>query len=433
MFDAIDPVPISPMEEGFLRDAFSVVVVARLEGCIEEDALIEALWRVQRRHPKLRAVKVVGANCSLFRFDRNASPIPFTITDYDNEEAFPWQEAIHRLVRIDPNGPLMAVTVCRSRVDERSVLITSVHHGIADGRSAIALVRDVLTEHANVQAALPPLPPLPVVSASRARFTTGWLGRLRLLRRFVRVQRLESRSQQTILPEAGDAGSRSSEWVHWVLSREETLTFVRRCRKEQVAPTGALVAGLFCGLMDCLQVPTAAFKCVCPFDVRDLLEASDHPPTAGDLGSFVGTMRGFYNVASQPRFWDLARQVHQDIETFVEHGGPALSFNLTHLRLHPWSPQVEAAVMRAPKGRPTVLVTNYGIVDMGETYGSLRLRGLTLGIQGDDISGPQLLIEALVLGQRLNVGFICDGLDRTFWEQIQVAFRRHLDDALRSG
>src|SRR5438034_1365782 len=90
IFDAIDPVPISPMEEGFLRDAISIVVVARLEGCIEQDALIEALWRVQRRHPKLRAVKANGANGSVFRFDREAPPVPFTITDYDKEDAFPW-------------------------------------------------------------------------------------------------------------------------------------------------------------------------------------------------------------------------------------------------------------------------------------------------------------------------------------------------------
>ena len=417
------------MEEGFWRGPIRVVVLLRLDGCIEAEFLVEALERLQRRHPKLRAVIAPGSGGrSRYQFDQLAAPIPFEITDCDEGES-PWREETRRLLELDspPAGPLAAVSVLRSRSRGWCELILSVYHGIADGRSGLTLVDDLLTEYANAEAHLEatPRPALPAISAARARPSGGWRGRFRLIRRFVRIQREERRSRQTSLPEGRDIPP-LSQWMHWVLSREDTHRLVRRCRTEQVSSSGALAAAAYCGLMDCLPVSEAFFKWHCPFDVRESLQGPYGPVTAQDLGSFASMMRGFYKVPQQPAFWDLARRVHQDIQMFVKQGGPAFAYNLGRVAVSRLFPQVEPVLLPWGSKRPTVLFTNYGVLNIRNAYGGLRPRECTLIFKGDNSARPWLIMEALVMGQQLNIGFAADGLEPAFWDRLHVAVGRHV-------
>ncbi|MBV8728590.1 MAG: hypothetical protein JO336_02150 [Acidobacteriia bacterium] len=90
---------------------------------------------------------------------------------------------------------------------------------------------------------------------------------------------------------------------------------------------------------------------------------------------------------------------------------------------------------RRPKLKPprnrhdTLLVTHYGVLDIKEEYGSLRPRECTL-ISNNAIAGPPLIIEGLILGQRLNIGFAADDLEPSFWDQLQGAVRGRLEAAM---
>ena len=431
MFQPEEPVLLSTIEEGFWRGTLGVVLLLRLDGCIEADLLGTSLQRLQRRHAKLRATIARGRDGKYrYQFDQVAPPIPFTITDYDAGE-FPWRQEARRLLHISPPpaGALAAVTVLRSRSRGASDLILSVHHGIADGRSGIMLLDDLLTEYANAEAHLEgdARPALPVVSAARATVSAGWRSRLRLVRRFLRLQR--EGGHQTSLPEGHDIPP-LSQWVHWVFSREDTLGLIRRCRREHVSFSGVLVAAAFCGLMDCLAVPDGFFKWYTPFDVRDVLEGPAGPVAPRTLGAFAVFMRAHCKVLQQPAFWDLARRVHQDIQAFVQDGGPALGYNMVKVGASRQFPAIQRMLERLlPSGsnRPTLFVTHYGVPDMRDAYGSLRPRECTLVFKGDESTGPWLVMEGLVMGQQLNVGFCADGLDPEFWERLHVAVRRHLD------
>jgi hypothetical protein len=87
---------------------------------------------------------------------------------------------------------------------------------------------------------------------------------------------------------------------------------------------------------------------------------------------------------------------------------------------------------RSTNQRETLLATHYGVLNMRETYGSLRPQRCTLMFK-NEITGPSLVMEALVLSQRLNIGFAADDLDPAFWEQLQIAVRRQLDAAVTDG
>ncbi len=436
-----DPVPLSAIESAFWdaeegsAGAFRAAVVMRLDGCIETHTLSLALERLQHRHPKLRAVVARDRDGRRsYHFDRIASPIPIEIHDYDGDD-FPWREEARRQLSLEfPSpGPFVRVAAFRSRARGCSELLLVVHHAIADGRSTLMLVENLLTEygHSELSEDGPSRPIAPPVSVPRAPRTGGWSDRLWLIRRFLRIQREERRARQTPLPAGRDVPAQS-QWVRWVFTSEETVRLVRRCRRERTSFAGVMHAATCAGLMECLPVSEGVFKCQFPFDLRGILEGPEGPVTALDLGCFSSAMNEFYFVRRQPAFWELARHAQQSVDAFVRRGGPGFYYNLSAAEasraLKPLAPMLVAPRHQ----RPTLLATNYGVVNFAESYGQLRPRECAVGMKHDSV-GPLLMMEALVMGQRLNVGFSGDGLEPVFWDRLKSAVRRHLDMAASPG
>jgi Condensation domain len=444
--ESADPVLLGPVESYFWRydkdlsGAGRIIVLLRLDGCIEADLLTAALDRLQRRHPKLRASIASGADGLLrYQFDRIPPPIPFEIIDcYEAETS--WRETTRRLLEMDlpPGGPLAAFTVLRDRSRNRSEVFLTAPHAISDGMSGIVIMDELLTEYSKVEANpdLPPSPALPAVSPSRAKPSGGWRRNVRLLRRFVQLQREERRSPVTLLPESRDIPS-CSQWMHWVFSREETLRLVRRCRQERASLNGVLVAAACCGLRDCLPGPEVTFKWQLPFNVRESLEGPSGPITAQDLGCFIANMNGLVKISAPQPFWDVARRAHQDLQLFIEEGGPSFGYNVASF-LYGLKVATNRLFRRPlPKTEPsplreTLLASNYGVLSMRDVYGSLRPQECTL-IFKNEMTGPSLVMEGLVLGQRLNIGFSANDLNPTLWDQLHVAVRRHLDAAVSAS
>jgi hypothetical protein len=436
----LEPVLLGPVEDLFwglgerFAGAFRVAVVFWLDGDVEAEPLKTALSRLQQRHPKLRAAIVRGSDKRRrYHFDQPTIPIPFEIIDHDEDEA-PWRAETRRLLDrgFPAVGPFAAVTVVRNRSRSASVLIVSVHHAIADGLSGIMLVDDLLAEYADAEAhrETASRPDLRAVTAPRATTPPGWRHRVWLVRRLMRLQREDRSARQTLLPSAPDIPPQS-QWVHWIFSREDTLRLVRRCRKERASLSGAMLAAICSALMDCLPVSQGLFKCQFPFDLRETLEGSAGPITGQDLGCFVSVMNQYYDVSQSPVFWDLARRADHDIQMFVQHGGPGFYYNIVSFL--DWLFAVAGPVLSRPTPtRVTLLSTNYGVVNTRADYGSLRPRGSTLMFK-NDVIGPSLVMEGLVMGQRLNIGLAADGLEPAFWERLQTAVRRHLDSASGSG
>lgn len=418
-----------------------MTLLLRLDGCIEADLLARALLLLQGRHPRLRACFVKGEEgTAYFRITQTVPPIPFEIKDYDADES-PWREEAHRLMQsgFPAAGPLAAVAVLRNRSRRQCDLLLTAHHAIVDGVSAITLADDLLTEYARAEAEpeASPRDPLPIVTAPGAR-SGGWMNQIRLVRRLIRVQQEERRTHPTPLPQASEAASQC-QWAHWVFSREETLALIRQCRREQTSIGAALIAAVICGLMDCLSPAEGAFKCTFPFDVRPALKGSAGTVTTHDVGCFASLMNECYQVRPDPSIWDVARRAHQNHTTFIQQGGPAFNYNLAAaIAFLMKAAAAHRLVTRPPSGsdgasgRSTLLATYYGILHMHHSYGSLRPAACTLTLN-NAVVGPQLILEALVMGQQLNIGLTADNLEPVFWEQLQNAVRRRLVTAVHTG
>ena len=259
-----------------------------------------------------------------------------------------------------------------------------------------------------------------------AQTNAGWWDKLWLVRRFMRLQRQDRRCRQTALPHAREI-TPQSQWVHWVFPRDATLRVIRRCRKEHTSLGAALVAAVCSGVMDCLPVPAGLFKCQFPLNVREALAGPAGPVTAEDLGCFVSVMNEFYEVPRKPDFWKLARHAHQALQNFVRHGGPSFGYNMAAVATtRPFKRAVPRLVVSDQ--RLTLLANNYGVLNVSDAYGSLRPRECTLTFKNYE-HGPSLVAQGLVMGQRLNVGFVADGLDPAFWDRLHVAVHRRLEAA----
>ena len=432
---------LSPVESYFWRceevldGAFRIVVLLRLQGWIEEKCLAAALKTLQQRHPKLRARIELGTDLRhRYKLSEAAKPIPVEITDC-NEADTPWREQTRRLMEVDfpADGPLASVRVLRSVSSGQSELLFAISHAIADGMSAIKLVDDLLNAYAKAEVNAEPqcCLSLPLFTVSRAKNPKRWRGWIPLIRRFLRIKREEKRFGVTSLPCAPDIPPQS-QWVHWVISERDTLALIRQCRKEQTSLNSVLMAAVAFALRDCLRIPELSFKWQQPFDVRGALEGVNGPVTAQDLGCFMSKMDGFFHIRHSIGFWDSARQTHSDVQVFAASGGPAFVYNMAWVVHNVVLGMTRLLARPAPElvvAGTDLLASNYGVLSLRDSYGSLRPRECTLTLN-HSLAGPQLVTEALVLGQRLNVGFAADKLEPAFWAQLQLAVRKHLDAAI---
>ena len=116
----------------------------------------------------------------------------------------------------------------------------------------------------------------------------------------------------------------------------------------------------------------------------------------------------------------------------MQQGGPTFGYNMASF-FYNLSTEIRRMFGVGPRRlspsedvRVTLLATNYGVINAHETYGTLRARACTLIFKNEQ-AGPSLIMEALVLGQELNVGFAADSVDPIFWNKLQVAVRKWLD------
>ena len=135
---------ITPVERFFSHSPFSIVaVVARIKGNISEGTLINAIPKVQQRHPNLRVrIKEDSAHTPWFTSEgAKAIPVEVVPRKSDNHWIKVYQEACQIPFEFDERPAIRFILVQSPTISE---LIILCHHIICDGLSLAYLTRDLM-------------------------------------------------------------------------------------------------------------------------------------------------------------------------------------------------------------------------------------------------------------------------------------------------
>jgi hypothetical protein len=263
-------------------------LVAELAGAFEPEQLRQALVAVQHRHPLL-SVHIEDHPGTRLGYYRAAvvPPIPLTILETD----LGWEQvAANELTMVfDPTtAPLLQVVLLR-RGPAAATLLLTFDHAIADGKSAVFVLQDILTVLNGQSLAVLPVPPsretllarqpAPVDSpaAVAAPPAPDWLMAPGTLRPF--------------------DGARP-EVTSLTFSEELTSQLMQRCRAEQTTVHAALVAAASLVLASAGQQHVRVMS---PIDIRELLGADR------DCAMYFNSTRTAYNTEQPQTLWELAR------------------------------------------------------------------------------------------------------------------------------
>jgi hypothetical protein len=362
----------------------NVVSRVELRGPLPDDALRAGLDALQERHPLLRVVirtDAVGADP--WYVPRAGRTIPLRRTpapdggwarmldDGELNEPVDWR-----------TGPLARAVVLSDGPagDERHDLVLVLPHYLADGTTALTLVRQWVELAAAHVAGEPPdatrAPVRPGPEALLPAAHRGVSGVRRMVSQFARFNGVAALRRPRRF-EAGTAvpfAERRTGLLHRELTGAEVDELGAACRREGTTVHGALAAAIVSAVaQDAVGSAPGRFTIGSPIDYRDQLE----PPVGGtEMGTYVTSVATIVDRDPDAPLWDMARTVSDDLRRSRRRGDPLAAINTLRL-LAPKTLADSDRFLRFmdAKGPMTLCLSNLGRVDVPGAVGPWRLGG----------------------------------------------------------
>jgi NRPS condensation-like uncharacterized protein len=357
----------------------------RIEGELSTEALQTALRALQAQHPLLRLAITAEPSGAGPRFVPTDNPIPLRAVSLAQSEDSRWAREVDEHELADPidwrSGPLARAVVI-SQPGQIHDLVITVTHCIADGTTALALLRQwvkltaeppAADQTADQTVASEPVPP-----AVEALFPARY------------------REMSGVLPDRNPAAEEEPDPVQHGAGRLEADRFVpfhqRRtrllhrflpsdvladlapaCRREGVTMHGVLAAAMACAVArDAGAPPPTHFAIGSPVDFRGEL---DQPVSEDDVGCYVSAIHSV--VRYQPdQLWSMARSINRDIAERRQRGEQFSVFSLLAQQGPAGVADSEPFVRYIEEhGSFNFFVSNIGRFDFPSTLGRWRLAG----------------------------------------------------------
>ncbi|WP_285730609.1 condensation domain-containing protein [Nocardiopsis sp. ATB16-24] len=385
--------PLSPLERWYwIADRLSPLnVVGRMtvKGHLDRTAVRTALGLLQQRHAALRTA-IAEDTESGPAFIRSSHPIPLTHREESPERlasSARWaDDADHRHLaegvdsRTGPLARAEAVSAIDGGGREIHELVLVLHHAIADGTTAISLVRQWAEYAATIGSAnqadesqvteehtLPPATEDLFPHDHRSgRGDTATAEKRR------RDAEEVSRSAPVRVPRQKKVpfGERRTRLVHRRLDTATTRALVSACRAHGVTVHGALAAGLVEAVhQDAGTPPGTRFAIGSPVDFRAELD----PPVGTErAGTFVATLPTI--VEGGADLWDTARAVNTDLARRRARGEHFSMINDLASRVGlDIGQSIGLIEYMDHEGPINLCLTNVGVIPLPEWIGSLRV------------------------------------------------------------
>ncbi|MGW1514084.1 phthiocerol/phthiodiolone dimycocerosyl transferase family protein [Streptomyces sp. NPDC002394] len=325
---------LSPGERWYwIIDQLSTLNVCarvRVQGELPARQLRTALAALQARHPQLRTAIAAGPQPGGGPwFVPTGRPIPLREIVLDGPEQDRWAGEIDARELTDPvdwaTGPL-ARAVLISTPDRRTHdLLLTVPHCIADGTTALSLLRQWVR-----LAAQPPAPHTPTPTGGAGGAGGGFPEPFEALfpPRPDPATRPQPAQEQEQEQEQGVVGRlrpehfvpfdrRRTRMLHRFLDADVLDRLASACRREATTLHGLLAAALACAVAhDAQAAPRAWFAVGSPLSLRDELTRT---VLEDEAGCYVSALHS--QVRYQPDdVWAMARSINDDLAARKKHG-----------------------------------------------------------------------------------------------------------------
>ncbi|GAA1284190.1 SDR family NAD(P)-dependent oxidoreductase [Saccharothrix xinjiangensis] len=379
---------LSPMERWYWvcdqLSALNVVARVRVLGPCATADLERAAATLVRRHPLLRVAVVADPEPRFVPAARPDVPVRVVAaTRYDR-----WEHEVDEVELATPldwrTGPLIRLVHIAHGGDSHDVVLTA-SHVIADGTTALALLRE-LVEQAVAPADAPPRAPLPPPEELLPARVNG-LPRVAHLVALSLADRAAAAAARPRRLEPGTPvppGRRRTRLLHRELDPATLTRLVDRCRAEGVTVHSALTAALALALAgeDAAGTPRAV-TIGSPVDFRaDLVP----PVDPRDVGAYVATVPSHVRVEPDD-LWATARGAQRDLRRrrrYHHHLALVSLLRFVSPRSVGGSARVVAMIDRSGPGN--VCLSNVGRFDFPDRVGECALSGAQF-VAGISVSG----------------------------------------------
>ncbi|OON32371.1 MULTISPECIES: hypothetical protein [unclassified Micromonospora] len=409
---------LSPLERWYwIADQVSplnVIARVRVRGHLPPELLRAALDDLQARHPLLRVAIATRPDGRRPRFVPTDRPIPLRRaapgSDGAADAGLPaapgvptdpaaaadpdagWLREVNEREladRVDWRaGPLCRAVVLTTGAapGDAHDLILTLPHCVADGTTALSLLRQWI-EHADRLAAQgppgpdgrtpvsaePALPPAERMFPRRYRGVTGAL-RLggQLLRDLYAVRR--HRPTRVTPSRFVPFTERRSRLLHRTLTAEQVAALARACRRERTTVHGALAAAMV--LAVAAETPPPAPGHVAIGSPVDFRAALTPPVPERAVGAYVATVPSFVPYRPGVSLWQVARSISGDLAGRRRRGSHFAMVDLVRLSCPPSVAASGRFVELTERTGPVNLcLSNLGRYDFPDRIGAWRLGG----------------------------------------------------------
>jgi len=338
----------------------NVVFPVKIEGEIEETALLSALQKIQRKHPFLNVTMETDADgIPWYVTPDPILPIPLRITDRLSDETWieegetEWDTPFNQ-----PNSPLARVAWVRSkRVSE---LLVVCHHCIGDATSAMTLMRELLECLGDPATELRPYPPFLPQELVPASVRKNILNRLaaRTITGITGLFLLAVSGMKEVLKDRFYT-------IRWKLSEDETAALLSVCKEKDIHLNTALILVFMRAFERAGNVRTSG-KMFASVDMRRFLPEiqKDH---LFPFPSMVGLDRPRDKAGFREQANSLKERLHKQIAR--TDAARLLLFSEYLVPLYPRS----IKYAKAGKGAHDFAFGNIGRIPLNESYGSIKV------------------------------------------------------------
>jgi Condensation domain/Alcohol acetyltransferase len=347
----------------WLSDRFApshFCVTAKVLGKIRIEKLQQALVWIQQRHPLLRVSIATDTNEQPW-FMENSASIPLRIVERLGEEH--WQQEVENELS-DPfnwnQAPLVRVVLVRSH--DISEIIVICHHAIADGKSSVYLLRDILEAMGTPNFEGKVLPEYPAFEDLIPNSELPVIS-----------QESNNEAVKFDFPEIETNPNRRLRLLAWSLSSEKTTSLISRCRQEKTSVHSAICAAFLMAVYQQKQTQDISIlKCLSPINLRKYLS----PPIEEDCGYYFSMGLTSHTLSKEINFWDLARSLKSQLN---QHMSPEQIFanipqNQALISMNP-NPELVQNILYQTYGYD-VIVSNLTRLNIESEYGELELVGI---------------------------------------------------------